>query len=57
MTTTKPLRGRQHKPTRAEVSAAWNRLRTAAEQGNLQACAALIALAENRPLHIEGHAA
>ncbi|AZE37701.1 MULTISPECIES: hypothetical protein [Pseudomonas] len=50
-TTTKP-RGHQAKPTRAEVKAAWGRLREAAEQGSVQASALLIALAENRPLHV-----
>ncbi|OPB16096.1 hypothetical protein BFW91_05555 [Pseudomonas fluorescens] len=48
-TTTKP-RGHQAKPTRAEVKAAWGRLRTAADQGSVQASALLIALVENRPL-------
>jgi hypothetical protein len=48
-TTTKP-RGHPAKPTRAEVKAAWGRLRTAADQGSVQANALLIALVENRPL-------
>jgi hypothetical protein len=48
-TTTKP-RGHQAKPTRAEVKAAWGRLRSAAEQGNVQASALLIALTENKPV-------
>lgn len=47
--TTKP-RGHQAKPTRAEVKAAWGRLRSAAEQGNVQASALLIALTENKPV-------
>jgi hypothetical protein len=50
-THTKP-RGLQAKPTRSEVSAAWGRLRSAADQGSVQANALLIALAENRPLII-----
>lgn len=49
---TKP-RGRQAKPTRAEVAAAWGRLRAAADQGDVQACAALIALSEGKPLAID----
>ena len=54
--TTKTLRGRQNKPTRAELAACWHRLRDAATAGDVQANAALIALSENRPLHLE-HAA
>lgn len=50
-------RGKQAKPTRAEVRAAWDRLRAAAAAGNVAANAALIALAENRPLHMESQAA
>jgi hypothetical protein len=48
-THTKP-RGLQAKPTRSEVSAAWGRLRSAANSGDLQAAALLVALAENKPL-------
>lgn len=43
-------RGHQTKPTRAEITAAYERLRIAANSGNVQASAALIALAEHRPL-------
>ncbi|SDP40946.1 hypothetical protein SAMN04489798_5667 [Pseudomonas arsenicoxydans] len=43
-------RGRQAKPTRNEVSAAWDRIRSAADGGDLQASALLIALVENKPL-------
>ncbi|WP_323154871.1 hypothetical protein [Pseudomonas alvandae] len=50
MSTTTKSRGHQAKPTRAEVKAAWGRLRSAAEQGNVQASALLIALAENKPV-------
>ncbi|MBI6611597.1 hypothetical protein YA0729_02450 [Pseudomonas simiae] len=50
MSTTPKPRGQQAKPTRAEVKAAWERLRTAADQGSVQASALLIALVENRPL-------
>ena len=50
MNTPKPARGRQHKPTRSEVTAAWSRLREAAADGSVQASALLIALAENRPV-------
>lgn len=57
MTTTTKTRGRQNKPTRTEVAAYWHRLRSAADQGNVQACAALIALAEKHPLHLEPAAA
>lgn len=39
------VRGRQYRPTRAEIRAAWDRLRTAADRGDIQASAALIALA------------
>lgn len=50
MNTAKPARGRQHKPTRSEVAAAWGRLREAASDGSVQASALLIALAENKPV-------
>lgn len=50
METTPKIRGRQHKPTRSEVAAHYDRLRAAADQGNVQASALLIALAENRPV-------
>ena len=50
MNTAKPARGRQHKPTRSEVAAAWNRLREDAADGSVQASALLIALAENKPV-------
>ncbi|MFN3770375.1 MAG: hypothetical protein ACK4TD_18585 [Ectopseudomonas guguanensis] len=43
-------RGHQIRPTKAEVNSAWVRLRTAADQGDIQAAALLVALAENRPL-------
>lgn len=46
----KPQRGRQCRPTRRELEAAWVRLRAAADQGDIQATALLVALAENRPL-------
>jgi hypothetical protein len=49
MTTTKP-RGPQAKATRADIDKAWQRLRAAADTGDLQASAMLIALAERRPL-------
>lgn len=50
MSTPTKLRGHQAKPTRAEVKAAWGRLRNAADQGSVQANALLIALVENHPL-------
>lgn len=52
-TTAAKTRGRQNKPTRSELAACWHRLRAAATAGDVQANAALIALAENRPLHLE----
>lgn len=48
MTSSTKTRGRQAKPTRHEVNAAWSRLRDAAGRGDLQATAALIGLSENR---------
>lgn len=50
MNTAKPARGRQHRPTRSEVAAAWGQLRDAAAKGSVQASALLIALAENKPV-------
>lgn len=41
-------RGRSKSLTKHEVEAARNRLRDAAAAGDVQACAALIALAENQ---------
>lgn len=49
MSTTK-ARGPQLKATRSDIEKAWQRLRAAADTGDLQASALLIALAENRPL-------
>lgn len=50
MSTPTKSRGPQAKPTRAELTAAWNQLRVAAGQGDIQASALLIALAENKPV-------
>lgn len=50
MSTISKPRGHQVKPTRAEVQAAWSRLRLAADQGSVQASALLIALTENKPV-------
>lgn len=50
MPNTAKLRGAQVKPTRAEVNAAWCRIRAAADQGSIEANALLIALTENRPV-------
>ncbi|EJM25136.1 hypothetical protein PMI22_00482 [Pseudomonas sp. GM21] len=50
MSTSTKIRGRQNGPTRAEVAAAYERLRIAAISGSVQANAALIALAERRLL-------
>lgn len=47
---TKPARGRQAKPTRAEVAAYYELLRGKADEGDVQAAAALIALAEKSPI-------
>lgn len=49
-TTTQKQRGPQAKPTRAELNSAWARIRLAADQGSVEACALLIALAENKPV-------
>ncbi|CDM54063.1 hypothetical protein [Pseudomonas aeruginosa] len=49
MPTINPARGRQVRPTKQEVSAAWSRLRAAAELGSPLANALLIALAD-RPI-------
>jgi hypothetical protein len=43
-------RGPQAKATRADIEKAWHRLRAAADTGDLQASAMLIALTERRPL-------
>lgn len=43
-------RGHQIRPTKSEVANAWVRLRTAADQGDIQAAALLVALSENKPL-------
>ena len=48
MQTTKP-RGRNHKATSSDIEKAWRRIRDAADAGNLEASALLIALAEKRP--------
>ncbi|MWW81013.1 hypothetical protein [Pseudomonas aeruginosa] len=55
MSTINPARGRQVRPTKQEVSAAWSRLRAAAEQGSPLANAMLIALVD-RPIsqHTDG---
>jgi len=50
MQTTAKNRGPQAKPTRAELNSAWARIRSAAGQGSVEACALLIALAENKPV-------
>ncbi|WP_371231483.1 hypothetical protein ACAW63_02630 [Pseudomonas sp. QE6] len=42
-------RGHQVRPTKAEVTTAWGRIRSAADAGDLQAAALLVALAENKP--------
>lgn len=57
MSTAIKPRGRQAKPTRVEVAAAWDRLRAAADRGDIQAIGVLIALSENKPLHMDTAAA
>lgn len=57
MKETTKTRGRQHRPTTSEVARYYELLRSAAEQGNVQATAFLIALAEKRPLPVEAVAA
>lgn len=47
-------RGRAKDVTKREVEAARDRLRDAAAAGDVQACAALIALAERRPVFPSG---
>lgn len=44
------LRGHQVRPTKAEVDNAWIRIRSAADAGDLQASALLVALAEKKPI-------
>ena len=44
----KPSRGKQNRPTRSEINDAWQRVRTAAARGDVQASALLIALSEGR---------
>jgi hypothetical protein len=46
-------RGRAKSLTKTEVEAARNRLRDAAAAGDLQACAALVALADNRAAAVD----
>ncbi|MBV6823856.1 hypothetical protein [Pseudomonas sp. PD9R] len=43
-------RGPSRSLTKAELKLAWDRIRSAAASGDLQASALLIALAEQRPL-------
>lgn len=43
-------RGQQAKPTRADITAAWARLRQSAGAGDLTAAALLIALSEGKPV-------
>lgn len=47
---TAPKRGRQVKPTTSDVRAAWERIRQAADGGDIEATAMLIALGEGRPI-------
>lgn len=42
-------RGRQVRPNRAELTAAWSRIRDAADKGSILASALLITLSENKP--------
>lgn len=43
-------RGRSRAVSKAEVTAAWDRLRNAADHGDVTACALLISLTERRPI-------
>lgn len=47
---TTKYRGRQVRPTQAEINSAWVRLRSAADSGDQQANALLVALAKNKPI-------
>lgn len=49
MNTIDKPRGRQVRPNRAELTAAWSRIRDAADKGSIPASALLIALSENKP--------
>ncbi|WP_162987976.1 hypothetical protein [Stutzerimonas urumqiensis] len=49
MSTTEKPRGRQQRPNRTELIAAWSRIRDAADKGSIPASALLIALSENKP--------
>lgn len=44
----RPPRGRSKRPTNAEIDAAWQHIRDAAADGDLQACAMLITLSEQK---------
>ncbi|WGK61482.1 hypothetical protein QAO71_15765 [Halopseudomonas sp. SMJS2] len=46
--TMKAVRGKQARPTRSEIAAYYELLRSKAQKGDVQASAALIALAENK---------
>lgn len=50
----RPAAAPNNRPTKDEVAAAWRRIREAANAGSVQACALLIALAENKPIALEG---
>lgn len=54
MTEATKTRGRQRRPTASDVARYYDRLRSAADQGNVQATALLIALAERRPVFPSG---
>lgn len=44
----RPAGARQTLPTKAEIKAAWDRLKAAANAGDVQACALMIALGERQ---------
>lgn len=53
-TSARPVRGRQARPTKPEISAAWSHLKGESGRGNVVACALLVAISEERPIfHIE----
>lgn len=50
----RPTRGRQARPTKPEINAAWAHLKGESGRGNVVACALLVAISEDRPVfHVE----
>lgn len=48
--TNRPHRGRQARPTKAEITNAWANIRDESSRGNVAASALLIAITEDRPV-------